>query len=103
MTEHQSADMTSMEVGPNLLLQLDKDSLMRRTRTYHIRLRFRENPGPAHELGTTVLLRNDELRTLALCGVGADPHGGACWLDQVLHINVPEGKFMLAYGEFDPL
>ena len=65
-------------------------------------LRVRENPRATNTLGTTVLLRNDELRTLALCRVGADPRGGACRLNQVLHINVPEREFIPVYGEFDP-
>jgi hypothetical protein len=49
------------------------------------------------------LLRNDEVRTLALCRVGTNPYGDACRLNHMLHINVPEGEFTPAYGEVDLL
>lgn len=66
-----------------------------------------EGETPSINLGTmlemTVSLRNDEVRTLAFGGVGADPDGATCRLNQVLHINVPEGEFVSAYGEVNPL
>jgi hypothetical protein len=49
------------------------------------------------------LLHNDEICTFALRGAGTDPHGCTCRLNQVLHIDVPEGKFIVSHGEFDPL
>lgn len=56
-----------------------------------IGLRVREIPTAGRQLKTTVSLPNDEVRTLALGRVGTDPHGGCCRLNEVLHINVPEG------------
>lgn len=65
-----------------------------------------EDDTPSIKLGTmremTVSLRNDEVRTLAFGGIGADPDGATCRLNQVLHINVPEGEFVSAYGEVYP-
>src|SRR5712671_4802192 len=49
------------------------------------------------------LLFDDEICSLAFGRAGADPDGGGCWLDRVLHVDVPEGKFIASQREFDAL
>jgi len=49
------------------------------------------------------LFFDDEICTLAFGRAGADPNGGGCWLDRVLHVDVPEGKFIASQREFDAL
>ena len=88
--QHGDGDVADRDGSIELFALADSRDEVREVRLFELRIK-------------NWLLHNDEICTLALRRAGTDPHGCTCRLNQVLHINVPEGKFITSHGEFDPL